>query len=58
MSPWQIILILLAAVLAIALAVFLFVTWWTFFIEVPRQLKRIADALERDPDDEDQKGQS
>lgn len=57
MSPSQIILIFVGAVLLLALAVFLFVTWWIFFIEVPKQLKRIADALERahgtgDEDDE------
>ncbi len=61
MGPSQIILLVLAAVLAVALFVFgvyLFVKTVIFIVETPRQLERIADALERDPDDEGQKGQS
>lgn len=63
MSPSQIILLTLATVLLVALiafGVYLFVKTVIFIVETPRQLERIADALERDPDDEDEdeKGQS
>lgn len=63
MEPSQIILLVLATILAVALVVlgvYLFVKTVIFIVETPRQLERIADALEQgtDDEDEDEKGQS
>ena len=57
LGPLAAVLIAVVAALLVLLIVFLLCTWWSFFIEVPKQLARIATALER-IQDEDEQGQS
>ena len=52
LGPLAAVLIAVVAALLVLLIVFLLCTWWSFFIEVPKQLARIATALERIQDED------